>query len=122
MTARAWSEAATTLALHEIPPNGQGLAALLMLGMLEHHAIADHPVDAVDSLHVQIEAMKLAVADAHRYVADPDSLDVPTSALLDPAYLTERAALTTGVPRGGRATACRTAATRCTWRRPTRPG
>jgi gamma-glutamyltranspeptidase/glutathione hydrolase len=81
------------VALHEIPPNGQGLTALLALGMLEHHAISDRPVDAVDSLHVQIEAMKLALADAHRYVSDPDSLDVPTSALLDPAYLAERAAL-----------------------------
>lgn len=79
--------------LHEIPPNAQGLAALVMLGILEHHEIADHPVDAVDSLHVQIEAMKLAIADAHRYVSDPDALDVPTSALLDPAYLAERAAL-----------------------------
>jgi gamma-glutamyltranspeptidase/glutathione hydrolase len=79
--------------LHEIPPNGQGLAALLMLGILEHHPLADYGVDSADSLHVQIEAMKLGFADAHRYVADPDFLDVPVEALLDPAYLAERAAL-----------------------------
>ena len=97
------------VALHEIPPNGQGLAALLMLGILEHHPIADHPVDSADCLHVQIEAMKLALADVHRYVADPACLDVRTSALLDPAYLADRAALITmeagepsyGVPAHG---------------------
>lgn len=79
--------------LHEIPPNGQGLAALLMLGILEHHPVADYPVDSADSLHLQLEAMKLAFADAERYVADPNFMDVPVEALLDPAYLSERAKL-----------------------------
>ncbi len=79
--------------LHEIPPNGQGLAALLMLGILEHHPVADFPVDSADGLHVQLEAMKLAFADAHRYVADPNFLDMPVETLLDPGYLSERAAL-----------------------------
>ena len=79
--------------LHEIPPNGQGLAALLMLGILEHHPVADFPVDSADSLHVQLEAMKLGFADAHRYVADPDFSDMPVEALLDPGYLAERAKL-----------------------------
>lgn len=79
------------LELHEIPPNGQGLAALLMLGILAHHPVKDYPVDSADSLHVQIEAMKLAFADAHRYIADPETMDVATSALLDPDYLAERA-------------------------------
>ncbi len=79
--------------LHEIPPNGQGLAALLMLGILEHHPVADYGVDSADSLHVQIEAMKLAFADAHRYVSDPDFEDVSPHALLDPDYLAERAEL-----------------------------
>lgn len=68
------------------PTERQGLAALVMLGILEHHPIADHSVDAVDSLHLQVEAAKLALADAHRYVSDPDVVDVPTSALLDLAY------------------------------------
>ena len=79
--------------LHEIPPNGQGLAALLALGILEHHPVADHPVDSADCLHVQIEAMKLALADAHRHVGDPTALDLPPTALLDPGYLAGRAAL-----------------------------
>jgi gamma-glutamyltranspeptidase/glutathione hydrolase len=96
--------------LHEIPPNGQGLAALLMLGILEHWSMGDFPVDSADSLHVQIEAMKLAFADAHRYIADPQHMDVKVSALLDPAYLKKRAQLidlkhaqapACGVPQAG---------------------
>lgn len=79
--------------LHEIPPNGQGIAALIMLGILAHHDIAQYPVDSVDSLHCQIEAMKLAFADAHRYVADPAHMDVSTEQLLDKGYLAERAKL-----------------------------
>ena len=81
------------LTLHEIPPNGQGIAALIMLGILRQHDIRDYPVDSADSLHLQIEAMKLAFADAHRYVSDPATMDVKSSALLDPGYLRERALL-----------------------------
>lgn len=77
--------------LHELPPNGQGLAALLMLGILEHHPVADYPVDSADSLHVQIEAMKLAFADTQRYVADPQTMDIRVGKLLDRDYLAERA-------------------------------
>lgn len=79
--------------LHEIPPNGQGLAALLMLGILQHWPMQDYAVDSADSLHLQIEAMKLAYADAHRYIADTAHMDVQVSSLLDPQYLTSRAAL-----------------------------
>lgn len=98
------------MTLHEIPPNGQGLAALLMLGILGHHPVADYGVDSADSLHVQIEAMKLAFADAHRYISDPDSADVSPEALLEPTYLAERAGLIDmtraqnpgyGIPRRG---------------------
>jgi len=62
--------------LHEIPPNGQGIAALIALGILEHFDVAGLPVDGVDSQHLQIEAMKLAFADVYRYVADPGSMEV----------------------------------------------
>jgi gamma-glutamyltranspeptidase/glutathione hydrolase len=79
--------------LHEIPPNGQGLAALLALAILQHHDLAQYRADSADSLHLQIEAMKLALADAHQYVADPTSMDVTTGELLEPAYLAERAQL-----------------------------
>jgi gamma-glutamyltranspeptidase/glutathione hydrolase len=79
--------------LHEIPPNGQGLAALLMLGMLRYLDVAEHPVDSAQSLHLQIEAMKLAFADGHRYIADPQWMDVTVESLLETGYLSQRAAL-----------------------------
>ena len=79
--------------LHEIPPNGQGIAALLMLGMLENSDMSSHPVDSADSIHLQLEAMKLAFADGHRYVSDPETRDIEYSQLLDPSYLAERARL-----------------------------
>lgn len=77
--------------LHEIPPNGQGLAALIALGILQHCDLAQYPVDSADSLHLQIEAMKLAFAEAHRHIADPAWMDVPAAALLDADLLAERA-------------------------------
>ncbi len=79
------------LTLHEIPPNGQGLAALLALGILRNHAMPQ--VDSPDALHLQIEAMKLAFADARRYVADPKWMEVTVEDLLDDEYLASRAAL-----------------------------
>ncbi len=80
--------------LHEIPPNGQGIVALMALGMLEHFELRSLPVDGADSVHLQIEAQKLAFADAWRYVADVDYMkDVPPPALLDKRYLKERARL-----------------------------
>src|SRR5690606_32497540 len=79
-------------ALHEIPPNGQGLAALLALGILRHTDLASYEVDSADWVHVQVEAMKLALADAHRYIADPAHMDVEVGALLDDEYLAGRAA------------------------------
>ncbi len=77
--------------LHEIPPNGQGLAALIALGILRHTDVRDAPVDSAYAVHLQIEAMKLAFADAHRYVADPDHVEFDPHALLDDAYLAKRA-------------------------------
>ncbi|MBI3715097.1 MAG: gamma-glutamyltransferase family protein [Betaproteobacteria bacterium] len=79
--------------LHEIPPNGQGLAALICLGILNHFDLASYPVDSVASVHLQLEAMKLAFADAYRYISDPASMEVPAAALLSPDYLASRAKL-----------------------------
>ena len=80
--------------LHEIPPNGQGIAALMALGMLQHTDIRDHGPDDLAAVHLQIEAIKLAYADLHAYVADRDHMtDVDEAALLDPDYLESRAAL-----------------------------
>jgi gamma-glutamyltranspeptidase / glutathione hydrolase len=80
--------------LHEIPPNGQGIVALIALGVLEHFDVRSLPVDGPESLHLQIEAIKLAFADAWRYVADIDHMvDVPPAALLGAEYLKSRAKL-----------------------------
>jgi len=77
----------------ELPPNGQGLAALIALGILADTEVATYPQGSVDALHLQIEAMKLALADAGRYIADPKRVEVPVAGLLDPAYLAARRAL-----------------------------
>ncbi len=79
--------------LHEIPPNGQGIAALIALGILDKFDVASLAVDGVDSQHLQIEAMKLAFADVYRYVAEPADMSVTAAQMLDDAYLTERAKL-----------------------------
>ncbi len=77
--------------VHEIPPKGQGIAALMALGMLENFDIAALAPDSVAAQHLQIEAMKLAFADAYRYVSDPRTMDVTPETLLDRAYLAARA-------------------------------
>lgn len=96
--------------VHEIPPNGQGIAALMALGILEQFDVASLPVDSVDSQHLQIEAMKLAFADLYKYVADPRSMEVTPGQMLDDAYLKSRARLIDmqrathfnfGMPRSG---------------------
>jgi gamma-glutamyltranspeptidase/glutathione hydrolase len=79
--------------VHEIPPNGQGIAALIALGILDKFDVSALSVDRIESQHLQIEAMKLAFADVYRYVADPRSMEVTPEQMLDDAYLTERAKL-----------------------------
>ncbi|MCW2483621.1 gamma-glutamyltransferase, partial [Candidatus Symbiopectobacterium sp. NZEC135] len=96
--------------VHEIPPNGQGIAALIALGILEQFDLQSLTLDGVDVQHLQIEAMKLAFADVYRYVADPASMEVTPQQMLDSQYLKQRAAqidLTraalpvAGIPRSG---------------------
>ncbi|RMH09676.1 MAG: gamma-glutamyltransferase family protein [Planctomycetota bacterium] len=79
--------------LHEIPPNGQGIVALIALGILKNFNMASLDPDSAEHLHLSIEAMKLAFADGHRYVADPDAMDIDAALLLDEDYLAERARL-----------------------------
>lgn len=74
----------------ELPPNGQGVAALGALNILEGFDLTASPRESVESYHLQIESMKLAFADALRYVADPTRADVPTSGLLDKTYAAAR--------------------------------
>lgn len=78
--------------LHEIPPNGQGLAALVALGVLRHFDLAGLDPDCPDVLHLEIEAVKLGFADAHRHVADPRFVDRSPEALLDADRLRDLAA------------------------------
>jgi gamma-glutamyltranspeptidase/glutathione hydrolase len=81
------------ITLHELPPNGQGLAALITLGIVKKLNLMSYDVDSPESLHVQIEAMKLAFADAYRYFSDPDTMEIDPESLLDESYLRERAGL-----------------------------
>src|SRR2546428_7729733 len=81
------------LTAHEIPPNGQGIVCLIALGILSNFDVADHPVDSADSAHLQIEAVKLAFADAYRFVGDARAMRVAPEQLLDPDYLASRARL-----------------------------
>jgi gamma-glutamyltranspeptidase/glutathione hydrolase len=79
------------LRLHEIPPNGQGIAALMTLGILEHFDLSASPPESPESLHLQIEAMKLAFADLYQHVSDPRFMRVAVADLLNPSYLEQRA-------------------------------
>lgn len=94
----------------EIPPNGQGIAALMALNILEGFDLSRYPRDAVEVYHWQIEAMKLAFADAHRYVADFGCLELECHHLLNKAYAAQRRSLIQetaiplaepGLPKGG---------------------
>jgi gamma-glutamyltranspeptidase/glutathione hydrolase len=78
------------LTVWEIPPNGQGIAALMAMNIVEGFDLSRYPRESVDSFHWQIEAMKLAFADAHTHVADPDWMRVPVSDLLSKEYAQKR--------------------------------
>jgi len=79
--------------VYELPPNGQGMAALEMLNIMETSpASPDGPL-SVTELHKKIEAMKLAYADLERYNADPRFAKVPVKGLLSKDYARERAKL-----------------------------
>ncbi len=79
--------------LYEIPPNGQGLAALIALNILGHFDMPALQLGSAESLHLRIEAVKLAFADRNRYVADPECAEVPLAALLSEEYAARRAGL-----------------------------
>ena len=77
--------------LHEIPPNGQGLAAQIALAILAHSNLGALPPNGVESVHLQVEAMKIAIRAAFDHFADSASMTVSPEELLDPASI-ERAA------------------------------
>ena len=109
-----WVEPISTnyrgLTVWEIPPNTQGIATLIALNILEGFDIAKYPRESVESYHLQIEAMKLAFADTHRYVGDPRFMDLSVASLLDKNYANLRRKLIAnqaipiaepGIPKGG---------------------
>ena len=79
--------------VYELPPQGQGIAALEMLNMMSLFPLSDYQPRGVEELHTEIEAQKLAYADLHRYVADPRFAKVPTEGMLSMSYARERAKL-----------------------------
>jgi len=74
----------------ELPPNGQGIAALQILNLLEPHDVAAMGFGSADYLHLLVEAKKLAFADRARFYADPDFADVPVAELISKRYAAER--------------------------------
>jgi gamma-glutamyltranspeptidase/glutathione hydrolase len=76
----------------ECPPNGQGLAALIALNVLEGFDLAGQDPMSVDRWHTVIEAMRLAFADTSWYVADPAFSDIPLAGLLSKSYAADRRA------------------------------
>jgi len=85
-TYRGWT-------VYEMPPNGQGIAALMMLNIMERYPLAEWGFHSTKALHVMIEAKKLAYADMLRYVGDPRFSQVPVAQLLDKATAEKRATL-----------------------------
>ena len=79
--------------VYEIPPNSQGIAALVMLNILETFPLAEYGHASADALHLMIEAKKLAYADMQRHIGDPRFSKVPVDAMLSKAYARERARL-----------------------------
>lgn len=75
--------------LHEIPPNGQGLLALIALGISRKLRIEQYAPDSLDSVHFQIEAARLAYAVVERELADIQSMNIDPKALLEDNYLTK---------------------------------
>lgn len=79
--------------VYELPPNGQGIAALIMLNLMETFPLTDFGPGSANALHVMIEAKKVAYADMLRYVCDPKFDRVPVAGLLSKDYARERARL-----------------------------
>ena len=79
--------------VYELPPNGQGIAALAMLNIMEQFPLAAAGQNSARALHIMIEAKKLAYADMARYDADPRFAKVPVDAMRSKAYAKSRAAL-----------------------------
>ena len=76
--------------IYECPPNGQGLTALIALNLLEGYDLGSLDPLSAERLHLEIEALRLAFADARWYISDPQFTDIPISQLLSKGYAAER--------------------------------
>ena len=85
-TYRGWT-------VYEIPPNTQGIAALIMLNLMETAPLGEYGFHSTRALHTMIEAKKLAYADMLRYVGDPKFSSIPVEQLLNKDHASERAKL-----------------------------
>ncbi|HVW78630.1 MAG TPA: gamma-glutamyltransferase [Alloacidobacterium sp.] len=85
-TYRGWT-------VYELPPNGQGVAALSMLNIMEHFPMSQYGHNSADALHVMIEAKKLAYADMYKYVGDPRFTPVPVKEMISKELADKRAKL-----------------------------
>ena len=74
----------------ELPPNGQGIAALQILNILELHDVAAMGFGSADYIHLFLEAKKLAFEDRARFYADPAYMDVSVEGLISREYAKER--------------------------------
>ncbi len=79
--------------LHQLPPNGQGIATLIILGILDNLNIDQFDPDSAEWIHLQIEATKLAFSDLKKYFGDPDAMSLDVKEFLKPEYLSSRAKL-----------------------------
>ena len=77
--------------VHELPPNGQGISALIALGILDRCDISGLDPDGADFVHLQIEATKIGMADVRAHVGDPGAMRVSAKELLEPSRLDEHA-------------------------------
>jgi gamma-glutamyltranspeptidase/glutathione hydrolase len=83
-TYRGWT-------IYELPPNGQGIAALMMLNLLEQSPLGSYGHNSTEALHTIIEAKKLAYADMAKHVCDPAFHEIPVSVLVSKEYAARRA-------------------------------
>jgi gamma-glutamyltranspeptidase/glutathione hydrolase len=92
-----WAEPISTTyrdwTVYEMPPNGQGIAALEMLNIMETFPIGQFGFGSAKALHAMIEAKKLAYADMAKYVADPRGQKLPVATLLSKDWAKQRAQL-----------------------------
>ena len=84
-TYRGWT-------VYELPPNGQGMAALEMLNIMERFPLASHAPLGPQAFHIRMEAQKLAYADLERYLGDPRFGPIPSEVLVSKSYAAKRAA------------------------------